>query len=88
MEKKHKMDKAAPASYHKHICVWFCQKKVNAHMFQHPNCTLITEKNTIFSDICLVFLFLFVFLQLLCELMTYTSVGLFCFEVYIYIKHY
>ncbi len=25
-EKKHKMDKAAPASYHKQICVWFCQK--------------------------------------------------------------
>ncbi len=24
---KHKMYKAAPASYHKHICVWFCNKK-------------------------------------------------------------
>ncbi len=46
------------------------------------------RKKTIFSDICLVFLLLFVFLQLLCELMKYTSVGLFCFEVYIYIKHY
>ncbi len=26
---KHKMYKAAPASYHKHICVWFCNKKTS-----------------------------------------------------------
>ncbi len=44
---KHKMYKAAPASYHKHICVWFCNKK--KHLFQQPNCTLITEKTLLFQ---------------------------------------
>ncbi len=79
---KHKMYKAAPASYHKHICVWFCNKKTSVSAAKlHLN----YRKNTIVSDICLVFIKNK--LQLLCELIKSTSVGLFCFEVYFYIKH-